>query len=58
MSIGVRNNRTFNGDWEPNNGLDIPIDLVDDGVVATGNRRGAVKAFNYTSRCHGTSDEE
>ena len=32
------------------NEIDIPIDLVDDGVAATGNRRRTVRAF----RCHGT----
>ena len=41
------NDRTFN---LPENGFDIPIDLVYDGIVASGNRRGAVKAF----RCHVT----
>ena len=42
------NDRTFS---LPGNGFDIPIDLVDDGIEAIGNRRGAVRAF----RCHGTS---
>jgi hypothetical protein len=32
------------------NETDIPIDLVDDDIAATGNRRGTVRAF----RCHGT----
>jgi hypothetical protein len=52
MSNGVSNNRMVNGPDSDSIGLDIPIDLVDDGVVATGNRRGAVRAFNF--RCHGT----
>ena len=45
------NNRNFSGEdrWE----IDIPVDLVYDGVVATGDRRKAanLRAFNF--RCHG-----
>ena len=47
------NNRNFSGEdrWE----IDIPVDLVDDGVIATGDRRKAVnlRAFNLRFRCHG-----
>ena len=34
--------------------IDIPIDLVDDGIEATFNRRVAVSAL----RCHSTKDGE
>ena len=50
---GVGNNRIFT-DRPTVVEIDIPIDPVDDGVEATFNRRGAVRAF----RCHGTKDGE
>ena len=47
------NNRNFSGfgKWD----IDIPVDLVYDGVIATGDRRKAVslRAFNLRFRCHG-----
>ena len=54
MSPGVGNNRYFFGVAKYFE-IDIPIDLVDDDVVTTGNRRSAVdrRAFKPEFGCHG-----